>query len=232
MFRNMKRARKVLFMASLASSLMLGACSVFGVRSGTEEPHFEVVERIGSVEVRQYAPRLAVETTVEGEPAAARREGFGRLAAYIFGGNAGRASIAMTAPVAQSGTTIAMTAPVGQAPVGQGSADAGSVIRFYLPSGLVDPPQPNDARVRVVPIPAETVAVLRYTGSTAADMVAAEGGALLAALQGTRWQPVGAPGAWFYDPPWTLPPLRRNEAVVAVVPLGPPAGASAGSRPP
>jgi hypothetical protein len=27
---------------------------------------------------------------------------------------------------------------------------------------------------------------------------------------------VGEPVAWFYDPPWTLPWLRRNEVAVPV----------------
>ncbi|CAA9254816.1 MAG: hypothetical protein AVDCRST_MAG27-2760 [uncultured Craurococcus sp.] len=44
---------------SAASGLLLGACSVFGVRSGTEEPRFTVVEQSGEVEIRDYAPRVA-----------------------------------------------------------------------------------------------------------------------------------------------------------------------------
>ena len=40
-------------MASLLGSILLGACSVVGVRSGTEEPPFTVLERSGEIEVRQ-----------------------------------------------------------------------------------------------------------------------------------------------------------------------------------
>lgn len=143
-------------MATLLGSLLLSACSVFGIRNGTEEPPHSVMERLGDVEIRRYAPRLAVETTVSGDATAARGEGFRRLAGYIFGDNQGRTRIEMTASVAQSGTRsgtrIAMTAPVAQAP-----GEAGWVIRFFLPAGLADPPKPNDARVRIVPVPAETV---------------------------------------------------------------------------
>jgi len=206
---------KALSMATLLGSLLLSACSVFGIRNGTEEPPHSVTERLGDVEIRRYAPRLAAETTVGGDATAARGEGFRRLAGYIFGGNQGRTRIEMTAPVAQSdarsGTSIAMTAPVAQA-VGE----AGWVIRFFLPAGLADPPKPNDARVRIVPVPAETVAVLRFSGVATDAAIAAHRAALLAALTGTRWRPAGKAVTWFYDPPWTLPPLRRNEVAVPV----------------
>ncbi len=202
-------------MATLLGSLLLSACTVFGIRGGTAEPQHSVAERLGDVEVRRYAPRIAAETTVPGDAASARGEGFRRLAGYIFGGNQGRVRIEMTAPVAQSGAQpgerIAITAPVAQA------ADAnGWVIRFFLPADLADPPKPNDGRVRIVPVPAETMAVLRFSGLATDDAISTQRAALLAALAGTRWRPGADPVTWFYDPPWTLPPLRRNEVAVMV----------------
>jgi len=211
---------KALPMATLLGSLLLSACSVFGIRNGTEEPAHSLVERLGDVEIRRYAPRTAAETTVSGDAYSARGEGFRRLAGYIFGGNQGRVRIDMTAPVAQSdapagapaGERIATTAPVAQA-----SDAEGSVIRFFLPAGLADAPKPNDGRVRIVPVPAETVAVLRFGGLAPDTAIAAQRATLLATLAGTRWRPVADPVTWFYDPPWTLPPLRRNEIAVPVV---------------
>jgi hypothetical protein len=35
--------------------------------------------------------------------------------------------------------------------------------------------------------------------------------ALNAALDSSPWKPAGPVQAWFYDPPWTVPFLRRNE---------------------
>lgn len=201
-------------MATLLGSLLLGACSAFGIRGGTEEPRHSVAERLGDVEIRRYAPRLAAETIVPGDAYAARGEGFRRLAGYIFGGNQKRARIDMTAPVAQSsasGERIPMTAPVAQE-----AAGAGWAIRFFLPAALSDPPAPNDARVRIVPVPEETVAVLRFGGIATDAVVANRRAALLTALSGTAWHPAGEPVTWFYDPPWTLPPFRRNEVAVPV----------------
>jgi len=62
--------------------------------------------------------------------------------------------------------------------------------------------------------------VLRFTGSTAPQAVAAARARLLAALATGPWQPAGEPVAWFYDPPWTIPTLRRNEVAVPVTPRG------------
>jgi hypothetical protein len=66
-------------------------------------------------------------------------------------------------------------------------------------------------------VPAETVAVLRFTGLRNPDSIAARQSELLQRLEATGYRADGPPFAWFYDPPWTIPFLRRNEAVVRVV---------------
>jgi hypothetical protein len=200
---------------AVLSSLLLGACTVVGVRGGTEEPRFEVIDQRGAVEIRHYGPRLAAETIVASpSETAARSEGFRRLAGYIFGGNQAAAKIAMTAPVAQSSEHIAMTAPVGASPAGDGRW----AIRFFMPASFSREtlPVPNDPLVRIVDVPAETMAVLRYSGAPTAEAAAEQRAALLTALASGPWQAAGDAGDWFYDPPWTLPPFRRNEAVVSV----------------
>ncbi len=204
-------------LAVLAAGLAVAACSVVGNRSGTEEPAYEVVGRAGAAEIRRYGPRIAAETDIEGGAEAARNDGFRRLAGYIFGGNHGAARIAMTAPVAQApsdGTRIAMTAPVAQASSGAGRW----TIRFFMPAEwtLATLPVPNDPAVRLVEVPGETVAVLRFSGDRGAGAVAAREAELLGSLAGSAWVPQGEPVAWFYDPPWTLPWLRRNEVAVRV----------------
>ncbi len=200
---------------ALLSSVALGACSVIGIRDGTEEPHYDVIAQTGPLEIRRYAPRIAAETTVPGEQSAALSTGFRRIAGYIFGGNTTHASIAMTAPVAQSSSeTIAMTAPVAQSP----AADGAWTIRFFMPAKytMETLPTPTDQQVRLVPVPSETLAVLRFTGSTGAEAVATRQVELSQALAATEWHAAGPAFAWFYDPPWTLPFLRRNEVAVAV----------------
>jgi hypothetical protein len=190
--------------------------SIVGVRWGTEEPTYTVVERVGPVEIRRYGPRIAAETTIDADEDEARNIGFRRLAHYIFGGNRTRAEIAMTAPVHQNraqNEKIAMTAPVAQSVDGRES-----VIRFYMPSKytLDSLPEPDNDRVVLVPVPSETVAVLRYTGDRSPEAVSSKRAELLAALDGSTYTTVGEPFSWFYDPPFTLPFRRRNEIGVRV----------------
>ena len=81
------------------------------------------------------------------------------------------------------------------------------MIRFFMPAGkpFESLPQPNDQAVRLVTVPAETVAVRRFSGSTGSGAVARETAQLRRTLQETGFVPIGAPVSWFYDPPWTLP---------------------------
>jgi hypothetical protein len=213
-------------------TLLAGVGQLVGIRAGTEQPPYEVVGRVGDAEIRRYAPQIAAEAVVEGPVETARNEGFRRVAGYIFGDNTAKASVAMTAPVVQGreaaggSQSIAMTAPVVQAragrsesiamtsPVVQQPAGAESwSIQFIMPSKytLATLPQPNDPRVRLVEIPARTFAVVRFSGLGREDAVARHEKALDAALAGSSWRAVGEPVTWYYDPPWTVPFLRRNE---------------------
>ena len=187
----------------------------FGIRGATEQPRYQLVERIGPVEVRLYGARVAAEALVAGDEAGARNEGFRLVAGYIFGSNAASTQIAMTAPVAQAprGEQIAMTAPVAQQP-----SDGGWRIQFFMPARytLESLPRPKDSKVRLVQLPAQTYAVLAFSGSRSPAAVAARQAQLARSLGATAWRASGEPQGWFYDPPWTLPFLRRNEVAVQV----------------
>ncbi|MCZ4076442.1 heme-binding protein [Rhodococcus sp. H36-A4] len=189
---------------------------IVGVRVGTEEPAHTSRRLTDEVEIRRYDPRIAASTTVHADEEQARRDGFRRLAGYIFGGNTGSQKVAMTAPVSQSSADsqrIAMTAPVSS------SADGDSwVIRFFMPSTwtMDTLPTPNDDRVKLVEVPAETVAVLRFSGGRGRDNVAPQIEKLSEVLRAHNIEMSNEPMTWFYDPPWTLAFRRRNEVVVSV----------------
>ena len=199
------------------TSAMFFVLSTFGINTGTEQPKYEVVERIGdSVEIRRYAPRVAAETSIDvtksGNP---RGEAFRIVAAYVFGANKGKKKIDMTSPVEvkTAGEKIAMTAPVEI-----DKSETRLVLRFFMPSQYSRDtlPEPIDNRVRLVDIPSQTAAVLRFTGSTDAAAVSTRTAELLGRLRETNWRIEGTPTAFFYNPPWTIPFLRHNEVAVTV----------------
>jgi SOUL heme-binding protein len=202
----------------ITTQLAESVLSIFGIRVGTEEPHFIRTPLGDAVELRQYGPRIAAETTVTDVEERARSIGFRRLANYIFGANHRDETIKMTAPVAQQSDRgseeIAMTAPVAQS---RGS-DGRWTIRFFMPSKwTIDTlPTPNDDNVALVTVPGETVAVLRFTGDRGSAAVAARTEELVKTLHNNGISVTGEPVAWFYDPPWTLPFRRRNEVAIPV----------------
>jgi hypothetical protein len=199
--------KRILSVATAAATV---GCSVVGVRAGTEEPKFELIERIGDLQIRRYGERIAAETEVTGADEQSRSTGFRRLAGYIFGGNVKPGG----AP--SESQSIAMTAPVAQAAEGENRWR----IQFFMPSQyrLADLPKPRDPSVQLSVVPAQTYAVLEFSGSIDGDVMKAKQRELLRELAGAKWRASGEPVNWFYDPPWTLPPLRRNEVAVPVVP--------------
>lgn len=178
-----------------------------------EEPAFTVERELGGgSELRRYEPCVRAETVVEASTSEeAANAGFRRLAGYIFGKNDRSEKIAMTAPVSQAraGEKIAMTAPVTQVAAGDGRW----LVSFTMPRGrtIADLPTPQDPTVSLHAIPARRVAVLRYSGTTSTERVDAKTRQLRDALAKADVDATGPALSARYDPPWVLPPLRRNE---------------------
>jgi hypothetical protein len=180
----------------------------------TEQPAYRVEAHAGDFEVRVYAPMIVAEVSAGGDRDSAVNEGFRILAAYIFGANEPTARIAMTAPVTQqAGERISMTAPVTQAVDG-----SGWIIRFTMPASwtLQDLPRPKDGRVRLVPVPARRMAAVRFPGLRTDARLAAEAQRLGDFVRARKLRPVGPTIYAYYDPPWTLPFMRRNEVLQEV----------------
>ena len=91
-------------------------------------------------------------------------------------------------------------------------------MRFFLPPeySLGSAPEPINPAVNVVEIPARVEAVLRFSGFAGEDVIKEMTQSILRELEGSPWYPSGKSVTYSYDPPWTLPFLRRNEISVVV----------------
>ena len=184
----------------------------------TEEPKFESLRKEDNFEVRRYAPLIVAETVVEGDMDSASRRGFRLIADYIFGNNE---QITMTKPVVSEAQgkaeKIAMTAPVSIEPE---NADRNRMagaqrwrVHFVMPSQytLATLPRPLNPQVTIREVPAQTFAVLTYSGLNTEKTVQNKTDQLLDWLKAQGVETIGKPQLARYDPPWTLPFLRRNE---------------------
>jgi hypothetical protein len=204
-------------MRIVAALIFAIALSTGGTAVAVEEPPYTSILRDGAFEIRAYPDLTVAEVTVPGEQNEAASRGFRILAGYIFGGNRGHRSIAMTAPVTLEarGETIAMTAPVTRT-----RHEGAWVVRFTMPHSysLATLPVPNDPRIRLSTTAPTRFAVLRFSGLVPPSAVERETAELLRLMKAHRLTPIGPVTLAQYDPPWTLWFLRRNEVMAPVAP--------------
>ena len=196
--------------------LMLLTLGVVPVASAIEEPAFKSLLKEGDYEVRQYAPTVVAEVVVGGDLETASSRGFRLVAGYIFGGNR-----AVSAVSAEPGSErIAMTAPVVAVPEGGQHLEGANRwrVQFVMPSKytLATLPRPNNPAVSLRELPGHRTAVLRFSGFMNEAKVEGKAEELRAWLQARGMRAVGPPRLLRYDPPWTLPFMRRHEVVFDV----------------
>ncbi len=186
------------------------ACTQAGA---IEEAEYRVIRAEKPFEVREYAPQIIAEVTVDGPFDEAADQAFSLLFAYISGANVKRGEIAMTAPVSQTaeGEKIAMTAPVEQREAGERWS-----VSFLMPAAytLDTLPRPTDSRVTIRSVPARRMAAIRYSG-TWSERRYREHHAALQSWMAERGLRAGGEAIWArYNPPFTPWFLRRNEILV------------------
>lgn len=194
--------------------ILIGAASWGLVVSNVEHPKYTVVMHSGDIEIRDYAPMIVAEAEVAGARREAINKGFRTIADYIFGNNTTTQKVAMTAPVSQqAGEKIAMTAPVTQ------QADANRWrVRFVMPSSYTMDklPKPNNPAVVLKEIPSKRFAAIRFSGTAGENSLKRHADELADFIRAKGLSPLSPPTYAFYNPPWTLPFLRRNEVLVEI----------------
>jgi hypothetical protein len=187
-------------LAVLIVVAVVAACG--GGRGGYATPAYRVVERGDGLEVRDYPPLVLVGVSASGKKG--DDGAFMRLFRYISGRN-------------ENGTKIAMTTPV-LMQAGSGGGDR--AMAFVMPSemGVEKVPKPSDEALRPSVRQAGRYVVFRDSGwwKKRDEERAAARVKDWVERRGLKVQ--GEPEVAYYDPPWTLGPLRRNELLWRIGP--------------
>lgn len=190
------RSRRAGLIAGGASAVLLGVARWQLERSFNDEPDYVVAERIGGLEIREYRARVEAETKIDDTNYERALDlGFDRLAGFIFGANERREKLGMTTPVTVRNTGDATR------------------IAFVMPMQRTREslPLPDDQRIATIDIPERRVAVLGFIGKRSDALIRRKQDELRRLVAEAGLAARGEPQYAGFDPPWTLPLLRRNE---------------------
>ena len=160
-----------------------------------EESPFNIVHHTDVYEIRHYFDRLAIQATYTNQ-----NSSFRNLFNYISGANIDSEKIKMTTPVTQSEESSEM------------------VMQFYLPSKFTKKtaPVPTDPRVELITIEEGHYAVIKYSGRLTDKNFNKHKKILKENLIEDKIEIIGPAIKATYNGPFTLPMLRRNEAMFHV----------------
>ena len=207
----LSKMKKKIFVAILLTVVVLafGAAMIGPIMSNVEVPAYKIVKKEQNIEIRQCPPLIIAEVKTAGSRQDSIGDGFRILADFIFGNNEGEKQLSMNGPITQQqGIKIAMTAPVQQE-----KTDTEWAISFIMPSKFsIDTiPNPINDRIKIIQIPSKRYAVITFSGRSTEANLAKHTNKLEIYMNESSYSKVGNAKYAFYNPPWTLPFLRRNE---------------------
>lgn len=182
-----------------------------------DEIAHNVIKQDGNIQIREYAPTVVAEVTIQSTRSEAPSRAFRTLFDYISGNNITAQNIPMTTPVSQepsSSQEIPMTTPVSQE-----QADDGSwTIAFYMPNDmkLEDAPQPKNEKIIMRAVPAKRMAAIRFSGRGTDSNIAQHEKELRDYLNANDIAYEDKPLYAFYDAPFVPWFLRRNEVLLTL----------------
>ena len=202
------------------AAIILAGCSVFG-KSSVETAPYRVLKSDSQqkIELRHYERLVLVSTPMVGGMDSGKNGAFYKLFGYISGKNTQGSEIAMTAPVfldsasENTGVEIPMTAPVFME-----DAIEQPTMSFVLPTSytLDTAPTPQDPDVKLYEVIDYTVAVITFNGVLKRGNIDKHKALLETWIESEGYKIKGAYKAAGYNPPFTIPALRRNEVLIPV----------------
>lgn len=191
------------------------------IMSRVDEPKYKVEETSEDIQIRAYEPMIQAQVVLEGVRKVAIRTGFLVIADYIFGNNESKKNgdAELSEEEGGSGEKISMTAPVLQQTRDAHKSEKTEkiwVVSFVMPQShtLDTLPIPNDSRVQLTSLPAKRFAVIRFSGLADDESINLHLAKLTHYISDHKLKIKGEPMFAFYNPPWTLPILRRNEILL------------------
>ena len=173
-----------------------------------EEATYNIVYQNNIYEIRDYNERLAVQVNHNDQ-----NRSFQRLFKYISGSNIDSKKINMTTPVTES-KKISMTTPVIQS-----NENNIKIMQFFLPSKFTinNAPKPSDKDIKLVLVEQGYYAVIKYSGRHTDKNFNKYSKILKDRLSIDNIEILSLAIKATYNSPFTLPFLRRNEAMYHIV---------------
>jgi len=167
----------------------------YSTTMANEEASYDVVHKTDIYEVRYYSDRLVAQVTNKGD-----NNSFRKLFNYISGENKNSEKIAMTIPVTQT------------------KKDGELFMQFYLPSKFNKEtiPIPTNPDLEITTIPEGYFAVIKFSGRSSDKNFEKHNKILKQKLLDDKIPINGFAVRATYNSPFTLPPLRRNEAMFSI----------------
>ena len=158
----------------------------------SEEVEFNIIHKTEIYEIRKYSERLVAQAINNKENAS-----FRKLFNYISGANNASKKIEMTTPVIQI------------------KKNNVSFMQFYLPSKFdkKTTPIPSNSDVKITLMEEGYFAVIKYSGRSSDKNFTKYSKILYEKLLEDKVLINSLAIKATYNPPWTLPPFRRNEVM-------------------
>ena len=198
-----KRSLMITVFTVLLSLMVIGVWTHYISR--IEEPKYHVVTLNNNIEFRCYNSLTIAEVIISGDRKSVINKGFRILADYIFGNNKSNTKIAMTAPVMQFHTSTIIK-------------DNAWAIAFVMPNEYQykNLPAPYNQEIKFKKIRAKKFLAIKFSGNATDGSIKNNEDKLFSYLGKNNFIVIFPAIYAFYNPPWTLPFLKRNEVIIEV----------------
>ena len=188
-----------IFLFFIITGLVVSQVVVSKNASNTKNIEYITLKKYDRFEIRKYnAKTVAITNLAKSSFKEMSRNGFRRIASYIFGGNTSNQQIAMTAPV---------------------KMDMGlsSSMSFYMPENysISSLPEPNRKDVILTTEPAKIVAVIQFSGWANNSILNSKFEELKSFLEEENISFNNEYSYLGYNPPYQLV-NRKNEVIITL----------------